>query len=133
MGEPNGSVWHLIVVWVLVGSSFVTLGAWTAASFVHPFSDLGVGLVFGTGLVAVGWIAGYRPSVPAGLVYFSLEQLVALVVELVIRPAWPCAVTAVASIAIAGVVVFGGAGQSAIAYSRPVVRRLLRVSHPSDQ
>lgn len=136
MAEDD-SVWQLLAVWVFVGGSLVTLGAWTADWLGFPAgggvgpveTSLGAGTLFGTAVTAVGWIVGVRPSVRASLAYFLLEQLTALLAELVVRPVvgWPRPVTAVVAITVAGCVVFGGVGRRLATTARPFVRRLLRL------
>ncbi|WP_135805526.1 hypothetical protein [Halorussus marinus] len=71
----ESSLFHLVFVWLLVGPSVFGLG-WDVADAVPvsgPLSSMGAGLVFGTVVVAVLWIAGFRPSLSAGGGYFIAE------------------------------------------------------------
>lgn len=72
----DSSLSHLFLVWFLVGSSFFGLG-WDVADAVPvsvPLSLMGAGLLFGTVVVALLWIAGFRPSLSASGGYFIAEM-----------------------------------------------------------
>jgi len=74
--KGNSSFSRLFFVWILVGSSFFGLG-WDLADVVPvsiPISSMGAGLLFGTLLVALLWIAGFRPSFSASGGYFIAEM-----------------------------------------------------------
>ena len=74
--KRDSSLSHLLLVWFLVGSSFFGLG-WEIADAVPvsiSISSAEAGLLFGTVVVALLWIAGFRPSLSASGGYFIAEM-----------------------------------------------------------
>ena len=74
--KSDSSFSRLLLVWFLVGSSFFGLG-WDLADAVPvtiPVSSMGAGLLFGTVLVVLLWLAGFRPSLSASGGYFIAEM-----------------------------------------------------------
>ncbi|MFU1781980.1 hypothetical protein ACM16X_11410 [Haloarcula japonica] len=78
--DRTPSFGHLLLVWVLVGSSLWSLGAAVADAIQVelPLSTMGTGLLFGTIIVVSFWRAGFRPSLAASLGYFITEQAIYL-------------------------------------------------------
>ncbi|SEV87867.1 hypothetical protein [Halobacterium jilantaiense] len=70
--ERRSSLSHLLLVWVLVGSSLAGLGVALveALPVTTPVAPVNVGLLFGTALVAALWTGGFRPSLRASAGYF---------------------------------------------------------------
>lgn len=74
--KRDSSLSHLLFVWYLVGSSLFGLG-WEIADAVPisvSISLMSPGLLFGTVVVALLWIAGFRPSLSASGGYFIAEM-----------------------------------------------------------
>jgi hypothetical protein len=78
--ERPDSFTRLLAVWVLVGFSLFGLG-WDIADALGPavpLSGMGAGLLFGTSIVSVLWVAGIRPPLLASAAYFLLQLLLGL-------------------------------------------------------
>jgi hypothetical protein len=113
-GRPD-SLPRLLAFWLLVGFSLFGLG-WDVADALGPtvpLSGMGAGLLFGTVVVAVLWIAGVRPPLLASLGYFLAQPLLALGLSLTL-PAlgitvegWAAVAVRAASIALAALLAFG--------------------------
>jgi peptidoglycan/LPS O-acetylase OafA/YrhL len=76
--ETGRSFGHLLLVWLLVGYSFMALG-WDlteALPVAIPLAPIDAGLVFGTLVVCALWVAGVRPSLRVSLAYFGVHAVV---------------------------------------------------------
>jgi hypothetical protein len=112
--ERPDSLPRLLAFWLLVGFSLFGLG-WDVADAlgpVVPLSGMGAGLLFGTIVVAVLWIAGVRPPLLASLGYFLAQPLLALGLSLTLPAVgvtvdgWVAVAVRAASIALAALLAF---------------------------
>ena len=111
---------HLLLVWVLVGSSLWSLGVAVADAIQVelPLSTMGAGLLFGTIIVVSFWTVGFRPSLAASFGYFVIEQVINIVLLfgttfLFVPPStpWATAVLQFCSICLAVTLVFTPVGK----------------------
>ncbi|MDQ2071832.1 hypothetical protein ACODNH_16295 [Haloarcula sp. NS06] len=127
---------HLLLVWVLTGSSLWSLGA-TVADAIQvelPLSTMGTGLLFGTVVVVLFWIAGFQPSLAASFGYFVTEQVINIVllfgtIFLFVPPStpWATAVLQFSSICLAATLVFTPVGKQIRNSFQRSVRSLLKL------
>lgn len=104
---------RLLAFWVLVGFSLFGLG-WDLADALGaavPLSGMGAGLLFGTGVVSVLWVAGVRPPLPTSAAYFALQSLLGLalfypVLATVTYTPWVAVFVRATSILLAAVLAF---------------------------
>ncbi|MFB9812970.1 hypothetical protein [Haloarcula sebkhae] len=127
---------HLLLVWVLIGSSLWSLGA-TVADAIQvelPLSTMGTGLLFGTVVVVLFWTVGFHPSLAASFGYFVTEQVINIVllfgaIFLFVPPStpWATAVLQFSSICLAATLVFTPVGKQIRTSFRRSVRSLLKL------
>ncbi|MFB6223100.1 MAG: hypothetical protein ABEH86_05435 [Haloarcula sp.] len=138
-GSSTPSFGHLLLVWVLIGSSFWSLG-FTLADATQieiPLSRMDVGLLFGTIVVVLLWIVGFRPSLLASFGYFVTEQVISLffVLGYVFVPAatpWVEATLRATSITLTAILVFTDLGVQMRNTIRRHIYSLLKLP-PQDQ
>ncbi|WP_353633916.1 hypothetical protein ABSL23_12235 [Halobacterium sp. NMX12-1] len=117
------SLVHLLLVWFLVGGSFVGLGIdlHGALSVDAPPAAINAGLVFGTVVVAALWVAGFRPSLRASVGYFLLQnaaQLLLLIAVVSAASPWTEVAVRALSIAFAGALCFTDPGRRTVGWLR---------------
>ncbi|WP_128475940.1 hypothetical protein [Halorussus pelagicus] len=137
--KRESSLVHFLFVWFLVGSSFFGPG-WNiadAAPVSIPISSMEVGLLFGTVVVAVLWVAGFRPSISASGGYFiaetGLHYLLILGWSLFLPfeetlPVWQDVSLSSLSIALAAALVFTSTGRQARHFIWKHGRKLVKTS-----
>ncbi len=139
--DRTPSFGHLLLVWVLVGSSLWSFGAAVADAIQVelPLSTMGTGLLFGTIIVVSFWRAGFRPSLAASLGYFITEQVIYLIllfgaIFLFVPPStpWATAVLQFSSICLAVTLVFTPVGKQIRNSFWRSVRSVLKLP-PEDQ
>ena len=123
------SLVHLLLVWFLVGGSFVGLGIdlHHALPADVPLTAINAGLVFGTVVVAALWVAGFRPSLRASVGYFLLQnaaQLLLLIVVVSAVSPWTEVAVRALSIAFAGALSFTDPGRRTLGWLRDRCQRL---------
>ena len=132
---------HLLLVWVLVGSSLWSLGVAVADAIQVelPLSTMGAGLLFGTIIVVSFWTAGFQPSLAASLGYFITEQAIYLLLLfgatfLLVPHSTPWATVALqfCSICLAATLVFTPVGKQIRDGLRRYLRSVLKLP-PEDQ
>jgi len=139
--DRTPSFGHLLLVWVLVGSSLWSLGAAVADAIQVelPLSTMGTGLLFGTIIVVSFWTAGFQPSLAASLGYFITEQAIYLLLLfgatfLFVPPSTPWVTVALqfCSICLAATLVFTPVGKQIRDGLRRYLRSVLKLP-PEDQ
>ncbi len=130
--RQDRSLGGLLLVWFLVGFSLAGLGLdlHRALSVSIPVSPVSGGLLFGTVVVVVLWIAGFRPSLQASTAYFLTQSAVHLLLVLAIGSAtaepWRDVSIRVLSISVAAAVSFTDVGRRLRNWVRQRSWRLLQ-------